>query len=151
MLRVWLRRINWLHVTRPIADHMPPVRYYLARVLATIGVTDKRTQNIVNLSLSVRLLHRILEIESCLATNQKTVLELSHFGRLRLFNPPVTPPGSVPDLVLFHDRRLCHYNWCQCTLRHKWWASRGRGRRCHDICVQRGLQHHAASSLCVHY
>lgn len=30
------------------------VSYYLARVLATVGVRDRRTQNIVNLSLSVR-------------------------------------------------------------------------------------------------
>jgi len=32
----------------------PASRYYLAQVLITVGITNKRTQNIINLALTVR-------------------------------------------------------------------------------------------------
>lgn len=42
-----------------VGHHSVPltyIRYYLSRVLKTVGITDHRTQNIINLSLSVRRL-----------------------------------------------------------------------------------------------
>jgi hypothetical protein len=101
------------------------IRYYLAKVLATVGITDRRKQNQINLGLT--------------CWNLVTGVTGAQ------------PPYPVPHRFHRHDSRLRLLDRRKRRLRKNSFPASGRCGRWHDLRLLHVLHDHASVDLHIYY